>query len=178
MCGKRIQGNLRFSGERKNRMSTYRCTTLRKICSNKENNKDYLDVYVLELLREKIFNKTALRRKIKAVNAYIQKYNTDFDLHYQDTENELNQVIAGLANITEAIEKGIITPAIMERAEALEEKRSVLQNQLSCLKKYTPLEFSDYVHLIDDFKNIPRNTAEFRTFVPRKSILKILTNMI
>lgn len=165
VCGKRIQGNLRFSGERKNRMATYRCTTLRKICSNKENNKDYLDVYVVELLREKIFNKTSLRRKIKAVNAYIQKYNMEFDKHYQDTENALNQVIAGLTNITEAVEKGIITPAIMERAEALEEKRSELQNQLSFLKKYTPLEFPDYVHLINDFKNIPRNTAEFRTFV-------------
>ena len=165
ICGKRIKGNLRFSGERKNRMATYRCTTLRKICSNKENNKDYLDVYVVELLREKIFNKTSLRRKIKAVNAYIQKYNMEFDKHYQDTENALNQVIAGLTNITEAVEKGIITPAIMERAEALEEKRSELQNQLSCLKKYTPLEFPDYVHLINDFKNIPRNTAEFRTFV-------------
>lgn len=100
ICGKRIQGNLRFSGERKNRMATYRCTTLRKICSNKENNKDYLDVYVVELLREKIFNKTSLRRKIKAVNAYIQKYNMEFDKHYQDTENALNQVIAGLTNIT------------------------------------------------------------------------------
>ena len=165
ICGKRIQGNLRFSGERKNRMATYRCTTLRKICNNKENNKDYLDVYVVELLREKIFNKTALRRKIKAVNAYIQKYNTEFDEHYQDTENDLNQVIAGLANITEAVEKGIITSALMERAEALEQQRSELQNQLSCLKKYTTLEYSDYVHLIDDFKNIPRNTAEFRTFV-------------
>lgn len=174
VCGKRIQGNLRFSGEHKNRMATYRCTTLRKICNNKENNKDYLDVYVVELLREKIFNKTALRRRIKTVNAYIQKYNTDFDKHYKDTENELNQVIAGLANITEAIEKGIITPAIMERAEALEEKRSELQNQLSCLKKYTPLEYSDYVHLIDDFKNIPRNTAEFRTFV-QTYIDKIVT---
>lgn len=83
-------------------MATYRCTTLRKICNNKENNKDYLDVYVVELLREKIFNKTALRRRIKAVNDYIQKYNTEFDEHYQDTENALNQVIAGLAKLKKA----------------------------------------------------------------------------
>lgn len=165
ICGKRIQGNLRFSGERKNRMATYRCTTLRKICNNKENNKDYIDVYVVELLREKIFNKTALKRKIKAVNAYIQKYNTDFDLHYQDTENELNQVIAGLANITEAVEKGIITPAIMERAEVLEKQRNELQAQLAALRRFEPLQLKDYLHLIDDYKNLKRNTPEFRSFV-------------
>lgn len=165
VCGKRIQGNLRFSGERKNRLATYRCTTLRKKCNNKENNKDYLDAYVVELLREKIFNKTALRRKIKAVNAYIQKYNTEFGEHYQDTENELNQVIAGLANITEAVEKGIITPAIMERAEALEQQRNELQAQLAALRRFEPLQLKDYLHLIDDYKNMKRNTPEFRSFV-------------
>lgn len=174
VCGKRIQGNLRFSGERKNRLATYRCDEPRKICNNKENNKDYLDSYVVELLREKIFNKAALKRRIKAVNAYIQKYNARFDEHYQNAENELNNVLAGLANITEAVEKGIITSAIMERAEALEEKRSELQNQLNSLRRFTPLEFADYVYLIDEFKNIPRNTAEFRTFV-QTYIDKILT---
>lgn len=46
VCGKRIQGNLRFSGERKNQMATYHCTMFRKIYGNKENKKDYLDVYV------------------------------------------------------------------------------------------------------------------------------------
>ena len=174
VCGKRIQGNLRFSGERKNRLATYRCDEPRKICNNKENNKDYLDSYVVELLREKIFNKAALKRRIKAVNAYIQKYNARFDEHYQNAENELNNVLAGLANITEAVEKGIITSAIMERAEALEEKRSELQNQLNSLRRFTPLEFADYVYLIDEFKNIPRNTAEFRTFV-QTYIDKIVT---
>lgn len=165
VCGKRIQGNLRFSGERKNRLATYRCTTLRKICNNKENNKDYLDVYVVELLREKIFNKTALRRKIKAVNAYIQKYNTEFDEHYQDTENELNQVIAGLANITEAVEKGVLTDALIERSEVLEQQRNELQAQLATLRRFEPLQLKDYLHLIDDYKNLNRNTPEFRSFV-------------
>lgn len=165
VCGKRIQGNLRFSGERKNRLATYRCTTLRKICNNKENNKDYLDVYVVELLREKIFNKTALRRKLKAVNAYIQKYNTEFDEHYQDTENELNQVIAGLANITEAVEKGVLTDALIERSEVLEQQRNELQAQLATLRRFEPLQLKDYLHLIDDYKNLNRNTPEFRSFV-------------
>ena len=42
VCGKRIQGNVRYSGRSKLRLATYRCATLRKFCSNKENNKDYL----------------------------------------------------------------------------------------------------------------------------------------
>lgn len=116
-------------------------------------------------MREKIFNKTALRRKIKAVNAYIQKYNTEFDEHYQDTENELNQVIAGLANITEAVEKGVLTDALIERSEVLEQQRNELQAQLATLRRFEPLQLKDYLHLIDDYKNLNRNTPEFRSFV-------------
>ena len=43
ICGKRMQGNLRFSGRNKNRLATYRCNTHRSECRNKEINKDYLD---------------------------------------------------------------------------------------------------------------------------------------
>ena len=165
VCGKRIQGNLRFSGERKNRLSTYRCDEPRQLCNNKENNKDYLDAYVADLLRQKIFNKAALRRKINAVNKFIASYNEEFDKHYDSIKSELDEVITSLANITEAVEKGIITEALIERAEKLELHRNELQTQLMELRRYTPLKYEEYQHLIDDYRDLKRNTPEFRTFV-------------
>lgn len=165
VCGKRIQGNLRFSGERKNRLSTYRCDEHRSVCNNKENNKDYLDAYVADLLRQKIFNKAALRRRINDVNKYIATYNAEFDEHYERMKTELDEVTVALSNITVAVEKGIITDALIERSEALEQRRNMLQAQLSSLRRSEPLQLEHFLHLIDDYKNMKRNTAEFRTFV-------------
>lgn len=174
VCGKRIQGNLRFAGERKNRLATYRCDEHRSVCNNKENNKDYLDAYVVELLRQKIFNKPTLRKRIKAVNNYISKYNTDFDKHYENKKAELEQVTKALSNITDAIEKGIITNALIDRAETLEQQRNELQTQLASLRQYELLEEGSYMHLIEDFRNMERNTPQFRTFV-QNYIDKIVT---
>lgn len=165
VCGKRIQGNLRFSGERKNRHCTYRCDEPKQLCKNKENNKDYLDAYVADLLRQKIFNKAALRRRINAVNKYIASYNAEFDKHYESIKSELEEVTIALANITVAVEKGVLTDAIIERSEALEQRKIEIQAQLAELRRFEPLRLEEYLHLIDDYKNMKRNTAEFRTFV-------------
>lgn len=165
VCGKRIQGNLRFSGERKNRLSTYRCDEHRSICSNKENNKDYLDAYVADLLRQKIFNKAALRKRINAVNKYIATFNAEFDKRHDSIKSELDELILALSNITEAVEKGILTDALIDRSEVLERRKNELQIQLSALRRFEPLQLENYLHLIDDYRNTERNTPEFRTFV-------------
>lgn len=174
VCGKRIQGNLRYSGERKNRHCTYRCDEPKQLCKNKENNKDYLDAYVADLLRQKIFNKAALRRRINAVNKYITSYNAEFDEHYESIKTELEEVTIALANITAAVEKGVLTDAIIERSEALEQRKSEIQTQLAELRRFEPLRLEEYLHLIDDYKNMQRNTAEFRTFM-QTYIDKIVT---
>ena len=165
MCGKRIQGNLRYAGERKNRLSTYRCDEPRAVCKNKENNKDYLDAYVVELLRQKIFNKPSLRRKINAVNKYIATFNAEFDDRYTALADELSQLSESLTNITHAIENGLLTQDMIDRAEALDQQKIELQTQLSSLKHFTTLEYQQYEHLITDFRSMQRNTAEFRSFV-------------
>ncbi|MBE6850956.1 MAG: recombinase family protein [Ruminococcus sp.] len=174
VCGKRIQGNLRFSGERKNRLCTYRCDEPKQLCKNKENNKDYLDAYVADLLRQKIFNKTALRRRINAVNRYIATYNAEFDEHHESIKGELDEVTIALANITVAIEKGILTNTLVERSETLEQRRNELQVQLVSLRRFEPLQLEDYLHLIDDYRTMDRNTVEFRSFV-QTYISKVVT---
>lgn len=167
ICGKRMIGNLRFSGRNKNRLATYRCNTHRSECKNKEINKDYLDVYIVELLREKMFNSKALHKIISKLNNYIKNYNGEYDKHYDTVKSEYDEICESLANITVAIEKGIITESIVNRAEKLEEQKNQLQNKLSEMHKFIPLEYKDFAYLIDEFKGLKRNTEEFRTFVQK-----------
>lgn len=174
VCGKRIQGNVRYCGRSKLRLATYRCDTLRKFCNNKENNKDYLDVYIVELLKEKIFNSKALHKRIEAINTYIQQYNAEYDTMFEAIQTEFDSVNESLSNITIAVEKGVITQPLIERAEELEQKRNELQIKLFALKRFNLLEYKEYSHLIADFRNMPRNTQEFRTFV-QTYIEKIVT---
>lgn len=59
----------------------------------------------------------------------------------------------------------MLTDAIIERSEALEQRKSEIQAQLAELRRFEPLKLENYLHLIEDYKNMKRNTAEFRTFV-------------
>lgn len=167
ICGKRMQGNLRFSGRNKTRLCTYRCNTHRSECRNKEINKDYLDVYIVDLIRQKIFNAKSLRRIIQKLNGYIKAYNNDYDSHYESVRAEYDEVCKSLKNITDAIEKGIITESIVSRAEQLEEQKNEIHKRLGNMHQFTPLEYKDFSPLIDEFKGLKRSTEEFRTFVQR-----------
>ena len=174
VCGERTQGNVRYSGRSKLRLATYRCDTLRKFCNNKENNKDYLDVFVVELLRKEIFNSKKLRKRINAVNAYVEQYNAQYQSLFEEINNQLEEVNQSLANITTAVEKGIITQTLVDRAEELEKQRSDLQTRLYNLHLLETLEYRNFSYLIEDFQNMTRNTEEFRTFV-QSYIKKVVT---
>lgn len=165
VCGKRMQGNLRFSGRSKTRLATYRCNTLRKICRNKEVNKDYLDVYIVDLLRQKIFNANSLKHLVYNINTYIRQYNKKYDTNYAGVKTEYDEIQANLDNITKAIEKGIITESLIARAEELEQKCAEIEVQLSTMHQYVPIEYNDFSPIIDEFKGLKRNTETFRTFI-------------
>lgn len=165
VCGKRMQGNLRFSGNTKARLCTYRCKTRRKDCKNKEVNKDYLDAYIVELLRQRIFNPKSLRKIVNTLNKHIRQYNQDYDQHYSEVEKQLSEIESSLANLTAAIEKGIITESVIERAEQLEAERAELSTRLQELHQFDELQYAELSSLIDKLKQLERNTEEFRDFV-------------
>ena len=70
-----------------------------------------------------------------------------------------------LANITAAIEKGIITDSIIQRAEVLESERNEIALDLDSMHRLNPVTFEQYSYLIDDFRRLPRESSEFREFV-------------
>lgn len=167
VCGKRLIGKLRFSGRNKTRLATYRCNTHRSECRNKEINKEYLDVYIEDLLGRKIFNPKAMRRVVQRLNAYIRKYNSEYAEHYDLVKGKYEEICESLTNITAAIEKGIITESIVSRAQVLEQQKNELTAKLNGMHQFTPLEYRDFSPLIDEFRGLNRGTEEFRTFVQR-----------
>ncbi len=165
ICGKRMQGNLRFSGRSKARLATYRCNTHRSECKNKEINKDYLDVYIVELLRKKIFNATSLKHLVNNVNTYIRQYNSEYNTNYESVKAEYDEIQANLDNITKAVEKGIITESLITRAEELEQKRAEIEIKLSKIHQLDLIEYRDFSPLIDEFKGLERNTEDYSLLI-------------
>ena len=165
VCGKRIQGNLRFSGRNKTRLSTYRCPTHRIECRNKELNKDYLDAYIVVLLEKKILNTKALKNLVKKINSKIRKYNSDYEQNYSEIRRKYEETLTSLNHITEAIEKGLLTDNLIVRAETLETEKASLETRLKSLQMLEEISYSDVAYLLDEYKELKRNTEEFRTFL-------------
>lgn len=78
-----------------------------------------------------------------------------------------DEVCKSLGNLTEAIEKGVITESIVNRAEALEKQKMDIQIKLNNMHQFRPLEYKYFSPLIDEFKELKRNTEEFKAFVQR-----------
>ena len=128
----------------------------------------------MELLRQEIFNEKKLKKRINAVNAYVERYNLQYESLFSEVNSQLEEVNQSLANITTAVEKGIITQTLIDRVEELEKQRSDLQTRLYNLHLLETLKYKDFSHLISDFQNMQRGTEEFRTFV-QSYIDKIVT---
>lgn len=164
VCGKRMIGNLRFSGRNKTRLATYRCNTHRAMCNNKELNKDYLDAYIAVLIGERLKPKN-LKRAVAKVNQQVQKFNHDFDTRHETISAQYAEIQDSLANITKAIEKGIFTDDLLQRAEQLENEKTKLETRLHELKLLEPIAYEDVAYLHTQWRELKRNTEEFRTFI-------------
>lgn len=165
VCGKRMIGNVRYSGRSKTRLATYRCPTHRKECKNKELNKDYIDSHVSVLIGEKLLNPVYLKKAVNNVNKYVKQYNKDYNKNHNTVSEQYNQVLENLNNITAAIEKGIMTDSLIQRAETLENEKAQLETRLKEMQLLTPIEYKDVEYLYKQWKELKRHTEEYRTFI-------------
>lgn len=165
VCGKRMIGNVRYSGRSKTRLATYRCQTHRKECKNKELNKDYIDSHVSVLIGEKLLNPMYLKKAVNNVNKYVKQYNKDYSKNHSIVSEQYNQVLENLNNIITAIEKGILTDSLIHRAEILENEKVQLETRLKEMQLLTPIEYKDVEYLYKWWKELKRNTEEYRTFI-------------
>ena len=165
VCGRRMIGNVRYSGRNKTRLATYRCPTHRKECRNKELNKDYLDAHLSVLIEKKLLNPKNLKMAVTRVNSYIKHYNKDYNANYNSISEQYNQILENLNNITNAIEKGIITDSLIARVEELEDEKMQLETSLNSLHLMNPIEYKDVEYLNQKWKEIERNTEEYRSLI-------------
>lgn len=172
ICGRIYQGNLRYSGQSHTRYAAYRCETHKVQCGNKEMNKDYLDAYIIELLGQRVFNKRSLKKHIAALNRYILQYNDEYGESHKALKDALDEVTESLSNLTAAIEKGIITDSMIDRADELESRRSELAAQLSNLHQYHEIDYEDCAYLIGEFRTLPHNSEKYRALI-QQFILRI-----
>lgn len=165
VCGKRMIGNVRYSGRSKTRLATYRCQTHRKECKNKELNKDYIDSHISVLIGEKLLNPVYLKKAVSNVNKYVKQYNKDYNKNHSAVSEQYNQVLENLNNITAAIEKGMLTDSLIQRAEILENEKAQLETRLKEMQLLMPIEYKDVEYLYKRWKELERNTEEYRTFI-------------
>ncbi len=124
-------------------------------------------MYIENLLGERMFNPKAMRKIVQQLNGYIRRYNSEYTKHHAAVQAEYDEICQSLANITAAIEKGIITESIVNRAQMLEQQKNELMMKLNGLHEFTPLAYRDFSPLIDEFHGLNQGTHEFRTFVQR-----------
>ena len=165
VCGKRMVGNVRYSGRNKTRLATYRCPTHRIECKNKELNKDYLDAHISVLIGEKLLSPTSLKKAVTKVNRFIKQYNKEYNTNHSNVQEQYNEILDNLNNITNAVEKGIITDSLIQRAEELEKEKAQLETRLKSMKLLEPIEYKDISYLHTQWKELQRNTEEYRTFI-------------
>ena len=153
-CGKLFNGNNRYSGRNKRQHSTYRCTTHRDICTNKEINKMYIEAYVIELLKRNFLNKNALTKHIQKANSYIDKLDSNINTETAKLKKQLKSIKDSIANITAAIEKGIPADTFLSRLTELDEQKISIECELLKLNNSNTTKI--HMEDIDSMINIYR----------------------
>ncbi len=168
-CGKSMNGNTRYSGRSKLQYSTYRCSSVKTLCDNKEINRDYVDRYVIALLEKYIFNEEA----ITILTEKIKKY---YSANRRKNEKELKELSERLVDITESIENIINAIEVTRGSQVLVEKLDALEQEKALLK-HDILEKTDFLtnikkevnanKILNTYNNLKKSNSicEFRDFV-------------
>lgn len=122
-CGRSMVGNARYSGRNKLLYVTYRCPSRKYACSNKEQNRDYLESFIVELIEREILNANALRRLQRAIEKHAEKAQKPTESHL---DRERKEIDTAIQNVTDAIEAGLISDALVARLKELEARKAEL----------------------------------------------------
>lgn len=122
-CGRSMVGNARYSGRNKLLYVTYRCPSRKYACSNKEQNRDYLERFVVELIEREILNANSLLRLRLAIEKHAKTAQKPTESHLERERKEIDNAIK---NVADAIESGLISDALVARLTELERRKAEL----------------------------------------------------
>lgn len=164
-CGRSMVGNKRYSGQGKNLYVTYRCPTNRHLCKNREINLFYLDATIVALLEQYFFNRKACKRIMKNIEKFSQK--PLVEERVEKINGELEVVLESLRNVTQAVEDGLLSEALITRLQELEDRKSELEYALETVECASVENLEDMDSILEDYKRIKemKGSPEYNSFM-------------
>lgn len=118
-----MTGCARVGGRDKKYYSDYECTNRKPYCMNRGISKTVLERYVVELLEKEIFNDAAVKRIMERINQRRKEQGKHSKTEAQQQEMALAAIDEELRNLTDAVAKGLLSEALVQRITTLEEER-------------------------------------------------------
>ena len=129
-CGKCMSFMVGESGRAKgNRYTYYKCVNAKrtKTCDKKAIKKDWIENIVVQQVMETIMDDDLINRIIDSVLKTLEKENTVVPI----LKKELAETEKSINNLIKAIEQGIITKSTKQKLDELEQRKEVLEVQIS-----------------------------------------------
>lgn len=170
-CGYHYQGNSRKGGSG-TIYSSYRCGKKQnhKIgCGNKEIEKNKLENFVIEQLKNYLFSNEAIDEIAHQVNEYNKiaaKTNNDDLILFQ---KQMKQIEKQIANITKAIAKGVDEEIMIDKINELNQSKKDLQKRIdeAVLEELPTVSKDDIRQALSAFSTYLKenNTIECKRFI-------------
>ena len=143
-CGKPYSGNTSRSGRSKQEYSTYRCTSYRCGCKNKDININYINYFVLDMLTNEIFSQKNYERMLSAFNAKYKKSFQDSKSEIISSKNELVQFDGKLNKLTDLLIESDNPQSLLDKIQKLETDKEKLLKKINNLESLTYIPVSGY----------------------------------
>ncbi|MCL2014083.1 MAG: recombinase family protein [Oscillospiraceae bacterium] len=132
LCGHTFHGNLRRSHGGTVEYSSYRCTHRLQTgeCKNPEIERKHLEAYVMEKLKNHLFNKDGLAQISKQINAWQQTAAKAKDTDIRQYHNRLNKIDKEIANISHAIAQGSPPQPLIQKLNELQKSKEAVEAEI------------------------------------------------
>ncbi len=151
-CGKAMVGNKRYCGRNKALYVTYRCPSKRYACSNKEINRGYLDTYLIKLVEENILNKSSLKKIVRNI---LKRAQTGSDPRIERAiKRDLEEVNIALKNVADLVATGLVSEALIEKINELEQEKASLESKLATLTCVDKTPYIDAGYILSQYEEI------------------------
>ena len=168
-CGKSMCGNMRFAGRNKAKYITYRCQSHKTQCNSKEINRDYLEAYTVYLLETYIFNSRSMAKIKKNILKLSSLDSSEAERNFEDIDAAIAKNAEELKNVADAVAAGLLSSALIDRLNALEEEKYALEEKRVKLSAITqvPDVNIDTSMIISRYKELSESPAnsEYRVFI-------------
>ncbi len=132
-CGGAMLGKHGRTGRNKTDYAYYECGTRKRTrnCDMKPINKDHVEKLVIDTLYENVFSPFGSKNAAQLIFDYAQKQMSDIPDYVKSCKKELDAVNREIANMVDAISKGMYHESMKAKMDDLESKKGALILRIS-----------------------------------------------